>query len=371
MAEIKTTRKRGGVSVGKMLLVLLLLVGLVLLAGSFFRVQIGERLFAGAVDQAFARDVIGDLPDGLHVVLCGSGSPLPDPSRAGPCTAVIAGEQIFIVDIGGGAVRNLGRMGLPMTNVEGLLLTHFHSDHIDGMGELLLQRWAGGGHASPLPVHGGEGVEAIVEGTNMAYAADVQYRIAHHGAATMPPDGAGGVARPFTIPQGQDQAVILNRQGLKITAFRVNHEPVEPAFGFRFDYKDRSVVLSGDSAKDQQIADICYGCDLLVHEVLNADMVGVMQAAAEKADNKRVAKIMADIPSYHATPVEAAETAQEAKADMLVLSHIVPALPLAYLEDYYLKGTADVFDRPLVLGRDGMLFSLPANKNSIDQDDLL
>ncbi|SIN61157.1 ribonuclease Z [Parasphingorhabdus marina DSM 22363] len=354
-----------------------LLTGLILIlvlagsAGWIFQKQIGERLFARAVEQAFARDLIGNLPDGLHVVLCGSGSPLSDPSRAGPCTAVIAGERIFIVDIGGGAVRNLGQMGLPMANVEALLLTHFHSDHIDGMGELLLQRWAGGGHDSPLPVYGAEGVEAIVDGLNGAYAADVQYRIAHHGAATMPPSGAGGIAQPFALPEGQEQAVVYNREGLKITAFRVNHEPVEPAFGYRFDYKGRSVVLSGDTAKDPRIAGICTGCDLLVHEVLNAEMVGKMQAAAKQAGNARVAKIMADIPSYHATPVEVAEIAGEAETRMLVLSHIVPAVPLTYLESYYLKGTAEAFDGEIVLGRDGMLFSLPANKNSIDQDQLL
>lgn len=340
-------------------------------AGWIFQKQIGEQLFARAVEQAFARDLIGDLPDGLHVVLCGSGSPLPDPVRAGPCTAVIAGEQIFIVDIGGGAVRKMGQIGLPMANVEALLITHFHSDHIDGMGELLLQRWAGGGHDSPLPVHGAEGIEAIVDGLNSAYTADVRYRIAHHGAETMAPSGAGGIARPFALPEGEDQAVILDREGLKITVFRVNHEPVEPAFGYRFDYKDRSVVISGDTAKDGRVADICSGCDLLVHEVLNAEMVGKMQAAAEKAGNTRIAKIAFDIPSYHATPVEAAEIARDAETDMLVFNHIVPAVPLTYLESYYMKGVVEVFDGPVVLGRDGMLFSLPANKNSIDQDQLL
>ena len=351
----------------KLLRVLGVLVLVIAAAAWLFQERIGKQLFTRAVEQAFARDVIGDLPDGLHVALCGSGSPLPDPTRAGPCTAVIAGDRVFIVDIGGGAVRNLGRMGIAMTNVEGLIITHFHSDHIDGIGEMLLQHWAGGGHDSPLPVHGAEGIQAIVEGTNSAYAADVGYRIAHHGAATMPPGGAGGVARPFGMTEEQDSAVIYQEDGLKITVFRVDHEPVEPAFGVRFDYKDRSVVISGDTAKDDRVATNCDGCDLLVHEVLNRDMVGTMEAAAKKAGNDRVAKIAFDIPSYHATPVEAAEIATKGKAKMMVFNHIVPAIPLGYLNAYYMKGVSDAYDGPVVLGEDGMLFSLPANKNSIER----
>lgn len=336
-----------------------------------FQEQIGKRLFASAVETAVARDVLGDLPDGMHVALCGSGSPLPDPTRAGPCSAVIIDGKMFIVDIGGGAVRNLGLMGLNPGATEALLLTHFHSDHIDGMGELMLQRWAGGGRDTPLPVIAPEGVEAIVDGLNAAYAADVQYRIAHHGEATMSLTGAGGAAKPFALPDGPEQMVVYEKDGIKITAFSVAHKPISPAVGYRFDYKGRSVVFSGDTVKLPIVAKACNGCDLLVHEVLNAEMVGTLEAAFQKVGRKRLVKIMADIPDYHTTPVEAAETAQAAKAKMLVFSHIVPALPLGYLDAYFMKGADVAYDGPMILGKDGMLFSLPANKDSIEQGDLL
>jgi ribonuclease Z len=350
---------------------LLISVLLVVGAGILFREQIGERLFATAVETAVTRDVIGDLPDGMHVVLCGSGSPLPDPTRAGPCSAVIVDGKIFVVDIGGAAVRNLGQMGLAPGQVEALLLTHFHSDHIDGMGELMLQRWAGGGRTSPLPVIAPEGVEAIVDGLNAAYAADVSYRIAHHGADIMPPSGAGGEARPFVMPQGVAQRLIYDLDGLKITAFAVDHRPVSPAVGYRFDYKGRSVVFSGDSVKSETVRKVCNGCDLLVHETLNAAMVGVTERALRKAGRDRLAHIMADIPDYHTTPVQAAALAKAARARMLVFSHIVPALPLDYLQGYYMKGVSQAFDGPVVLGKDGMLFSLPANQDNIERGDLL
>jgi len=350
----------------------LLVLGLIVIAvGLLFQEQIGKRLFATAVETAVARDVIGDLPDGMHVALCGSGSPLPDPTRAGPCSAVIIDGKMFIVDIGGGAVRNLGLMGLNPGATEALLLTHFHSDHIDGMGELMLQRWAGGGRDAPLPVIAPEGVEVIVDGLNAAYAADVQYRIAHHGEATMPATGAGGTAQPFSLPEGQEQTLVYDQDGIKITAFSVAHKPIKPAVGYRFDYKGRSVVFSGDTVKLPIVAEICNGCDLLVHEVLNAEMVGTLETAFGKNGRKRLAKIMADIPDYHTTPVEAAQTASAAKAGMLVLSHVVPALPVDYLDTYFMEGVNVAYDGPVVLGKDGMLFSLPANKDSIEQDDLL
>ena len=350
-----------------LMLLLLLAIGAALL----FQESLGKRLFAGAVESAVTRDVIGDLPDGMHVALCGSGSPLPDPTRAGPCSAVIIDGRMFIVDIGGGAVRNLGLMGLNPGATEALLLTHFHSDHIDGMGELMLQRWAGGGHEAPLPVIAPEGVDMIVDGLNAAYAADVQYRVAHHGEATMPAAGAGGAAMPFSFPEGQEQRIVYEKHGIRITAFSVAHKPIAPAVGYRFDYKGRSVVFSGDTVKLPAIAQACNGCDLLVHEVLNAEMVGTLETAFEKAGRKRLVKIMADIPDYHTTPVEAAETAQAGQAKMLVFSHIVPALPIGYLDAYFMKGAAAAYDGPLILGEDGMLFTLPANKDSIERGDLL
>lgn len=350
-----------------LLIVALLVVG----AGLLFREQIGERLFARAVETGVTRDVIDGLPDGINVVLCGTGSPLPDPSRAGPCSAVIIDGKMFIVDIGGGAVRKIGMIGLNPGATEALLLTHFHSDHIDGMGELMMQRWAGGGRDAPLPVIAPEGVEPIVDGLNAAYAADAEYRIAHHGAATILPTGKGGVARTFAIAEGQAQMVVYDQDGIRITAFPVNHKPIAPAVGYRFDYKGRSVVFSGDTIKLPSVAEACNGCDLLVHEALNAEMVGMMEQAFAKAGRQRLAKIMADIQNYHTTPVEAAETAKAGKAKMLVLSHIVPALPFGYLESYYLKGVDAAYDGPVVLGKDGMLFSLPANKDSIEQGDLL
>ena len=342
-------------------LVLALVAALTLLfaVSQIFKVQIGQRIFAKAVSENFGKNVLPGLPDGLHVILIGTGSPLADPTRAGPSTAVIAGKRLFIIDSGGGAVRKMGEIGLPPAATERVLLTHFHSDHIDGLGELMLQRWAGGGYDAPLPIHGPKGVSEVVNGLNAAYAQDRDYRIAHHGADIVRPGGFGG------IPLALDPGIVVDDADLKVSAFAVDHEPVSPSVGYRFDYKGRSVVITGDTAYSDDLARHAKDTDILISEALNPDMVGVIESAAKEAGNNRIAKIMSDIPDYHITPVQAAEVAQEANASLLVYTHIVPALPTPYLNAVFTKGAADKFSGDVIVGQDGMLFSLPPQSDTV------
>lgn len=174
------------------------LVGLTLAAGAaiaVFRVDLGTILYARGVTARAGRDAVATLPDGLHVALCGTGSPLPDPSRAGPCALIVAGHHVILVDAGEGSARSLARMTVPAGRIEAVFLTHFHSDPIDGLGPVMLMRWTGRPWSTPLPIYGPTGVAAVVAGINVAYAADAGYRVAHHGARIVPPTGAADDAR--------------------------------------------------------------------------------------------------------------------------------------------------------------------------------
>ena len=334
---------------------------------------IGSKLFERAVGERVGRDATVGLPDGLHVALCGTGSPLPNPGRAGPCNVVIAGKQIFVVDIGESGGRNINLMGLPLGRVAGVFLTHFHSDHIDGMGPLMLMRWTAGTNVAPLPVYGPTGVDRIVAGFNAAYALDDSYRTGHHGAAIAPPAGAGGIARPFALPEpGQgDTVVVLDNEGLKVTAIRVDHGPVKPAVGYRFDYKGRSVVISGDTAKSSSLTDAATGADLLIHEALQPKLVKMMTASLAAKGMTSLAQITRDIVNYHTTPEQAAEVAKAAGVKELVLSHIVPSIPSKFLYPAFLGDAASRYAGPIVVGEDGMMFSLPAGKTDIVQSRLM
>ncbi|PXW75208.1 ribonuclease Z [Blastomonas natatoria] len=335
----------------------------------FSRDRLGEIVFERAVEASYGADVTKGLPDGLHVILCGTGSPLPDPQRSGPCTLVLAGKQLFLVDAGAGAGRRIGQIGVPLAKVDATLLTHFHSDHIDGLGEVLMLRWAGSGRDAQMPIYGPEGVDKVVSGFDAAYTADYGYRIAHHGADIMPRSGAGG--RAVTVATSATPVPIYDRGGVKISAFQVKHDPVEPALGYRFDYRGRSVVISGDTAPAASVSRACNGCDLLVHEVLNPAMVGVISRTAAAHGDKRIAKIMSDIPGYHSSPVAVAQVAKRGGAKMLVFTHIVPRMPSKLLHPYFLRGVAKAYSGKVVMGEDGMRISLPAGSDRIEQADLL
>src|SRR5262245_54063430 len=187
------------------------------LAGAVYlnRGEIGVALMRRVARNSIFTDTIDTLPDGLHVGLCGTGSPFPSPTRSGPCTAIIAGRRLFIVDTGRGSADIIARMGLQSGRIEAVLLTHFHSDHIDGLGQLGELHWLAGGSHSPLVVIGPTGVERVVNGFNEAHALNGLHRTAHHGPAIAPPSGFGLVARPFELADGENSVVVLDREGVR------------------------------------------------------------------------------------------------------------------------------------------------------------
>ncbi|MFT4571943.1 MAG: ribonuclease Z [Hyphomicrobiaceae bacterium] len=255
--------------------------------------------------------------------------------------------------------------------IDAILLTHFHSDHIDGLGELLMQRWANSGSTTPTPVIGPEGVDEVVAGFNAAYRLDKGYRVAHHGAETIPPSGHGGKAQAFVAPADGEGPVVFDEDGVRITAFRVDHEPIDPSVGYRFDYAGRSVVISGDTVKFANLQHFAKGVDLLVHEGLAAHLVAVITDATVKAGRSNLAKITNDIRDYHTTPVQAAEIARDADVGYLLYNHIVPPLLIAPMEELFLEGVADVYSGRHGIGRDGTLVSLPAGSTAIEVEELL
>ncbi len=322
------------------------------------------RVMPNAIETRMAADRIADLGDGLHLGLCGAGGPLPAPKASGPCVAVVAGGKLFVVDSGTDGPRNMGRMGLPPGRLAAVFLTHFHSDHIDGLGEMATQRWAGGTYESPLPVYGPEGVERVVDGFNQAYAQDFVYRHEHHGDLVAPTAAAGVVALPFEKPAMGELATLYDQDGIKIEALTVEHLPVDPAVGYRFSYGGRTLLITGDTIKSDNIIKFSEGIDLLVHEALAPNLVMMMNQAAQNIGAPGMAKITIDILDYHASPVEAAETAKEADVGHLLYYHIVPPLIVPGQDVLFLDGAEDIFP-DYTIGVDGVLFSLPANSDEI------
>jgi ribonuclease Z len=328
------------------------------------RANIAGRLMEKGLESRMGADIVAELEDGLHLALCGAGGPLPAPNASGPCVAVVAGKQLFMVDAGTDGPRNLTRMGYQPGTVKGVFLTHFHSDHIDGLGEISTMRWAGGDNATPLPVYGPRGVEQVVDGFNAAYAQDFTYRHEHHGDLVAPMSAAGMQAVPFDKPPMGELTLVYEGEGLRVEMLAVDHSPVEPAVGYRFSYKGRSLLITGDTTKQENIRKFSENIDLLVHEALAPNLVNMMNATAKKLGNEIMAKITYDILDYHASPVEAAETARDAGVGHLLYYHIVPPLVIPGQKTLYLNGAEDIFPN-YTIGEDGVSFSLPANSKEI------
>ena len=349
----------------KLLVVLgcaLILLGL----GYSQRAPIAERLMAVALPQQMGASQMELLEDGLHVALCGAGGPMPSPRASGPCVVVVAGDQLFLVDAGSNGPRNFARLGYPLGGIDAVFLTHFHSDHIDGLGELATLRWATGDDLTPLTVHGPEGVEGVVAGFNAAYATDFTYRHDHHGDLVAPLSAAGLIAVPFTTPPDGELVTIFSKEGLTVEALRVDHAPVSPAVGYRFGYGGRTVLISGDTSKSDNIMRFAEGIDLLVHEALSPKIIGMMEDTAKSLGNEIMAKIMFDVPDCHASPREAAETARNAGVGHLLYYHVVPPIIVPGQEALWLNGAGDIFP-DYTVGYDGASCTLPANSSEIIQ----
>ena len=303
------------------------------------------------------------LDDGaLHVVLCGSGSPLPSAERAGPCTAVIAGGRMFLIDVGPGSTENLRLWGLPRARLAGVLLTHFHSDHIGELGEVIFSSWTGG-RTESLDVYGPAGVDRVVAGFQAAYELDVSYRVAHHGADVLPPEGGKATAHAIELSDDAPSTVIYDQDGLKISAILVDHEPISPAVGYRIDFGGRSVVVSGDTVRSANLEAASQDVDVLVHEVLSGALIGGAAQALASGGNERTAKMLTDTLDYHTFPADVHALAADAKVKLLVLSHLVPPLPAAQAESVFMRGRAEDAPNEAVVGVDGMHIALPANSD--------
>lgn len=295
--------------------------------------------------------------DGLKITLCGTSSPIPAPGRAQACVAVETPEHLYIIDAGSGSAATANLSNVPMEKLRGILITHFHSDHISDIGDFNLNSWVAG-RPEPLQIIGPTGVERIVDGFNMAYELDRGYRVAHHGAELLNPEL--GTLQSKTITEG----VIVDQDGLRITAFEVSHPPIEPAFGYRLDYGGRSVVISGDSLVTDKIVEISNGADVVLHDAMSLQLVRGAAGMARTTGNTRLATVLQDIQDYHATTEDLNRLSSEAEIGQLALYHLVPAPRNAMA----LRAFSNDIPEGALLTEDGMVISLPAGSEEIGID---
>jgi len=331
-----------------------------------------QRIFDAAAERLTSTINTAPLADdALRVAVCGSSAPLPSDARAKACVAVFAGGRFYIIDSGPESTENLVRWGIPLASIGGVLLTHFHSDHIGDLGELNLQTWAGG-RPAPLPVYGGPGIDQVVNGFNQAYRLDQGYRTAHHTDRVMPK--ATWPMEPRVVAlEGPDtgaknrSAVVLDEGGLRITAIEVDHAPITPAYAYRFDYQGRSALVTGDLKFHPALIPAARGVDVLVSEAIAVSMTRALGRGAAAAGRERTAAVMHDIEDYHITPEQAARIANDAGARLLVFYHLLPSPDGALARRVFARGVAEAREGDWTIADDGSLFTLPLGTDTIQR----
>jgi ribonuclease BN (tRNA processing enzyme) len=243
-----------------------------------------------------------------RVVLLGTGTPVPDPDRSGPATAIVVGDSAYLVDFGPGVVRRAkaavldrGVTALEPANLKVAFVTHLHSDHTAGYSDLILTGWTSGRRV-PLEVYGPTGLRSMTEHILEAYRIDIETRTNPEGNQRSHADG--WKVNAHDIKPG----VIYKDANVTVTAFSTKH--AMESYGYRFDTPDRSIVISGDTNPTDQTINACNGCDVLIHEAQTLEWL-----AKVRPEN------LAYMAKYHTTTDQLAALAGKAKPGLLIVYH--------------------------------------------------
>lgn len=280
----------------------------------------------------------------IRVTLLGTGTPQPSIERFGAATLVEAGGNYFLFDCGRGATQRLWQQKIAIGKVNNLFLTHLHSDHIVGIPDLWLlglMPATFGNRKKTFEVYGPAGTEEMMQGMQNAFKWDIKTRVTEY-----PNADSGTVVKAQNVGEG----VVYNKDGVTITAFWVNHSDIiDSALGYRLDYKDRSVLISGDTRYSENLIKYAKGVDVLIHEV-----IAIRDEVLEKSALAR--KIL----NYHTTPEQAGKVFSLAKPRLAVYTHVAippidPSMPT--IDDIILQ-TRKYYTGQLAVGEDLMVIEI-------------
>ncbi len=267
----------------------------------------------------------------MQVIILGSGSPLPDPQRAGPATLVRTSAGDLLFDCGRGVLMRAAAVGSGAGAFRALFLTHLHSDHITDLNDIYTMRWAMSFQPNPLPLFGPPGTATLLKATEAMLEPDIGYRLAHHGDLQW---------RPSAEVSEVERGVIFDEGTVRITVGPTDHAPVRPTVGYRIDDGKKSVVIAGDTVPCAGLDELCRGADVLVHTVVRRDLI-------EQFGLPR----LTDVLDYHSSVPNAAQTAARNGVGLLLLTHLVPT-PAPGTEQEWLDQARVHFDGTVVLATD-------------------
>ena len=274
-----------------------------------------------------------------RLILLGTGGgPRPKKRGSAPAQVIVYNGGAYVVDCGNGVARQLTLAGVPPETVKHVFLTHQHSDHNADYGNLMLLAW-GAGLNTPVDAWGPPPLTRMTSLFLELNAVDIGTRIADEGRVPLAP-----LIRPHEITRG---GVVLDSGGMKVTAALVDHPPIVPAFAYRFDTPDRSIVISGDTARSDALIALARGADVLVHEVLYLPAVDGLVASIPNAST-----LKKHIIESHTSAEDCGRVAQAAGVKTLVLSHFVPSDDASITDGMWAAAARRHFSGNVVVGKD-------------------
>ena len=247
-----------------------------------------------------------DTP-GTRVVVLGTGNPSADPERWGPAVAVAVNARAYLVDCGPGVVRRAaaaeknGIAALRAKELKIVFITHLHSDHTLGYPDLIFSPWVLG-RKEPLEAYGPRGLKSMTEHIERAWKEDIKIR--RRGLEEA--NASGYKVNVHPIRPG----AIYHDENVTVSAFPVKHGIWQEAYGYKFETKDRRIVISGDTAPTEEVVKACDGCDVLLHEVYNPH--------GEELKEEHWREYFR---TFHTSPAELGDIARRARPKLLVLYH--------------------------------------------------
>ncbi|WP_367608161.1 MBL fold metallo-hydrolase [Legionella sp. W05-934-2] len=292
------------------------------------------------------------LHDGkLHLYFCGTGDPeiAMQSVRKPACFAVVGDKQMFMIDVGEGGSQNLGALGLPLGAMNKIFVTHWHSDHMAGIGYLNNVAWPARKNSS-LMLYGPAGVTDIADALNKLYSLDALYRAtSREGYVPLNTNKITPVL--VTAPYEGEGEPILKTTNLKLTPFRVNHNPAYPALGYVIHYKSCKIVISGDTKIMHNLKTVAENADILINEAFSHYYGQLIQQTFPSQPNPKLSKKFYDqIAQYHSDTLALAKMAQAAAVKNLILTHLVPAIPTSKAaKDNFIKGMDKYYKGPITV----------------------
>lgn len=274
------------------------------------------------------------------VLLGTAGGPRPRKRRSGSAQAIVSGGKIYVVDCGYGVARQMVLAGLPLNHLRHVFITHHHSDHDIDLGSLLQLAWLSGLN-TPVDCWGPPPMRRMIADYMRYEAYDIGIRQSDEGRPPFRP-----LIGPHELRAG---GLVVEEVGMRVSAAKVVHPPVNLALAYRFDAPDRSIVISGDTRPTQSLTDLAKGADVLVHEAMMPDRVRQLVASLPNHDT-----LARSVISHHTSAEQAGEVAAAAGVKKLVLSHLVPAEDPDVPDQEWIAAARKHYSGPIVVGRDLM-----------------